>query len=79
MLTTKELRKLKPEDLEKELQKALVKKTQSSIELRSVQDKKSHSHKEWKKYCARILTVKNEGKEEEVKEEKKEEKKSKKD
>lgn len=65
MLTIKELQKLKPEELLKELKKAQLKLTRAKIELRANQDKKSHLAKDYKKYCAQIMTVKSEnGKEE---------------
>ena len=64
MLTIKELRKLKPEDLVKELKKAQLKLTQARIDLKTSQDKKSNLARDYKKYCAQILTIQNEAKEE---------------
>ncbi|MBU1018364.1 MAG: 50S ribosomal protein L29 [Patescibacteria group bacterium] len=60
MLTIKELRKLSTEELRKELEKARIKLMQSRLDLKANQDKKSHLASTYKRYCAQILTVKNE-------------------
>ncbi len=67
MLTLQELRKLKPEELAKEFEKATLKLTEAQVELKTNQDKKSHSAKAYKRYRAQIKTVQNEQKEAEAK------------
>ncbi len=60
MLSIKELRKLKAEDLDKELKKARINLTKAEIVLKTGKDRKSHMAKELKRYCAQILTIKRE-------------------
>jgi len=60
ILTLPELRKLKPEELEKEFKKAILKRTQAQVDLKTNQDKKSHLAQDYKTYCAQIRTVQSE-------------------
>ncbi|OIP81636.1 hypothetical protein COW94_03790 [Candidatus Peregrinibacteria bacterium CG22_combo_CG10-13_8_21_14_all_44_10] len=66
MLTLQELRKLKPDELNKEFRRATMSLTEAEVALKTNQDKKSHTAQAYKAYRAQILTVQNEKVEEDA-------------